>query len=69
MRIVVRIALVLLAAAFVGGFVWIMLSAPTSDDWVGKPAPPTHGTDAKGSIIRLDDSLGKVVMLDFWGNW
>jgi hypothetical protein len=69
MRIVVRVALVLLAAAFVGGFVWVLLSSSSSGDWVGRSAPATHGTDADGSVIRLSDSLGKVVMLDFWGNW
>ena len=69
MRTFVRVALVLLAAAFVGAFVWMMASSSSSGGWVGKAAPLTHGTDADGSILRLSDSLGKVVMLDFWGNW
>ncbi len=69
MRTGVRAALVLLAGAVVGGFVWVMLSTPSSDDWVGKPAPSTQGIDADGAAFRLSDSLGKVVMLDFWGNW
>jgi hypothetical protein len=71
MRNVVRIALMLLAAAFAGGFVWVLLSSSSSasGDWVGKPAPPTQGADADGAVLRLSDSLGKVVMLDFWGNW
>jgi hypothetical protein len=70
MRNIVRIALMLLAAAFAGGFVWVLLSSSsTSGDWVGKLAPPTQGADADGAVLRLSDSLGKVVMLDFWGNW
>jgi cytochrome oxidase Cu insertion factor (SCO1/SenC/PrrC family) len=69
MRTAVRIALVLLAAAFVGAFVWMLLYPPSSGGWVGKPARPTNGTDADGRPMQLSDSLGKVVLLDFWGNW
>jgi cytochrome oxidase Cu insertion factor (SCO1/SenC/PrrC family) len=69
MRIVVRAALMLLAAALLAGFIWVLSSSSSSGEWVGKPAPPTQGTDADGAAFRLSDSLGKVVMLDFWGNW
>ncbi|HBI43037.1 MAG TPA: hypothetical protein DDY78_09300 [Planctomycetales bacterium] len=69
MRTVIRAALVLLAALVVGGFAWVMLSSSSSGDWVGRRAPATQGTDADGAAFRLSDSLGKVVMLDFWGNW
>ncbi len=71
MRTAVRAGLMLLAAAFVGGFVWILLSSSSSPsgEWVGKPAPPTQGTDADGAAFQLSDSLGKVVLLDFWASW
>lgn len=69
MRTFVRVALVLTAAALVGGLVWQLLSTSPSGDWIGKPAPATQGTDADGATFRLSDSLGKVVLLDFWGNW
>jgi cytochrome oxidase Cu insertion factor (SCO1/SenC/PrrC family) len=69
MRTVVRAALVLLAGAFLVLFVWMMSSSPSSGEWVSKPAPATQGTDADGTAFRLSDSLGKVVLLDFWGNW
>ncbi len=69
MRTAVRAALVLLAAALVGGLFWELLSSSPSNNSVHKPAPATQGTDADGAPMRLSDSLGKVVMLDFWGNW
>jgi cytochrome oxidase Cu insertion factor (SCO1/SenC/PrrC family) len=69
MRTGIRFALVLLAAVFVGAFVWGLLSIPSASDWIGKPAPPTQGIDADGTTFQLSDSLGKVVLLDFWGNW
>ncbi len=36
---------------------------------VGKPAPEIEGEDLAGAAIKLSDYRGKVVMLDFWGNW
>jgi cytochrome oxidase Cu insertion factor (SCO1/SenC/PrrC family) len=69
MRTFVRVALVLLAAALVAGCFWKLSSSPPSGDWVGKPAPPTQGTDADGAAFQLSDYHGQVVMLDFWGNW
>jgi hypothetical protein len=35
----------------------------------GKPAPEITGTDLDGKEIKLSDYRGKVVLLDFWGNW
>jgi cytochrome oxidase Cu insertion factor (SCO1/SenC/PrrC family) len=71
MQTVVRAGLVLLAGVFVGGFVWMLLSSSSSPsgEWVGKPAPPTQGTDAAGAAFQLSDYRGQVVLLDFWGNW
>lgn len=36
---------------------------------VGKPAPEVEGEDLDGKQFRLSDYRGKVVVLDFWGNW
>lgn len=31
-----------------------------------RPTPPTHGVDADGQGMRLEDHAGKVVLLSFW---
>lgn len=36
---------------------------------VGKQAPDIEGTDLDGVEFKLSDYKGKVVLLDFWGNW
>jgi hypothetical protein len=36
---------------------------------VGKPAPEIAGEDLDGKKFKLSDYKGKVVLLDFWGNW
>jgi cytochrome oxidase Cu insertion factor (SCO1/SenC/PrrC family) len=36
---------------------------------VGQPAPEISGEDIEGTPMKLSDFRGKVVMLDFWGNW
>jgi hypothetical protein len=36
---------------------------------VGQPAPDIEGEDADGKKFKLSDYKGKVVLLDFWGNW
>lgn len=36
---------------------------------VGKVAPDIVGKDLDGVEFKLTDYRGKVVMLDFWGNW
>src|SRR5262249_37026945 len=35
----------------------------------GKEAREVEGTDADGKQFKLSDYRGKVVLLDFWGNW
>jgi hypothetical protein len=35
----------------------------------GQPAPETAGEDLDGVPFRLSDYRGKVVLLDFWGDW
>jgi hypothetical protein len=36
---------------------------------VGKVAPDIKGEDIEGVVFKLSDYRGKVVVLDFWGNW
>jgi hypothetical protein len=36
---------------------------------VGKTAPEIVGVDLDGKHFKLSDYRGKVVVLDFWGNW
>jgi len=36
---------------------------------VGKLAPEIAGEDIDGTPFKLSDYRGKVVVLDFWGNW
>jgi hypothetical protein len=36
---------------------------------VGKEAPEIEGEDIDGKKFKLSDYRGKVVMLDFWGDW
>jgi len=36
---------------------------------VGKVAPEIEGEDADSKKFKLSDYRGKVVLLDFWGNW
>ncbi|OGW36357.1 MAG: hypothetical protein A2010_03065 [Nitrospirae bacterium GWD2_57_9] len=36
---------------------------------VGEPAPPISLEDVTGSVVRLSDYRGKVVLLNFWGSW
>jgi hypothetical protein len=55
-----------LAAVLVAGLAcW----APPTPRPAGVAAPPTEGTDADGVAFRLSDYRGKVVLLDFWGDW
>jgi hypothetical protein len=35
----------------------------------GKPAPEVEAEDLDGQKFKLSDYKGKVVLLDFWGNW
>ena len=36
---------------------------------IGKTAPDIVGEDVDGKSMKLSDYRGKVVVLDFWGNW
>ncbi len=36
---------------------------------VGKPSPDIKGQDIDGKAFKLSDYRGKVVVVDFWGDW
>jgi hypothetical protein len=36
---------------------------------IGKTVPDIEGDDLEGKAFKLSDYRGKVVVLDFWGNW
>ncbi len=36
---------------------------------IGKTAPEIVGTDFDGAELKLSDYRGKVVVIDFWGDW
>jgi len=36
---------------------------------IGKEAPDIKGPDLDGKEFKLSDYRGKVVLLDFWGDW
>ncbi len=36
---------------------------------IGKTAPDIAGEDQDGVKFKLSDYRGKVVLVDFWGNW
>ena len=36
---------------------------------IGKEAPDIEGEDLDGVAFKLSDYRGKVIMLDFWGDW
>jgi hypothetical protein len=36
---------------------------------IGQVAPEISGEDVDGKPMKLSDYRGKVVVLDFWGNW
>jgi hypothetical protein len=63
MRAIYRTAPLALIAALTAGCM------PSAKPPPGRPAPQIQGKDADGVAFQLSDYRGKVVMLDFWGNW
>ena len=63
------VILLLLAA---GGYLYWMWSQPAGRGGgvdVGQVAPEIAGKDIDGVAFTLSDYRGKVVVLDFWGDW
>jgi peroxiredoxin len=52
-----------------GGMMGGMAAAPQPMPKPGAPAPEIQGTDLDGKPMKLSDCKGKVVFLDFWGEW
>jgi cytochrome oxidase Cu insertion factor (SCO1/SenC/PrrC family) len=66
-----RLAVVLLCVG-----AWLALEGtadsaqnPAQGPQIGQKAPEIKGTDSAGKSFRLSDYRGKVVVLDFWGDW
>jgi AhpC/TSA family protein len=53
----------------VGGNVPAPARPPRPGPQVGEMAPDIAGEDIDGKSFKLSDYRGKVVMLDFWGDW
>ncbi len=70
-----KILMPALLLAFVVIFYWIGLSETsrpvqlTSGLKVGDSLPDFAGTDVKGQPIALSDFSGKVILLNFFGDW
>ena len=76
MRGFVIVAKVILIALLVGGLPVsskVILAQQTPHDLedlaIGKIAPEIEGTDVNGMPFKLSDYRGRVVLLDFWGDW
>ncbi|MDE0961406.1 MAG: hypothetical protein OSB09_11575 [Planctomycetota bacterium] len=53
-----------------GAIASAMLSPHSKDALsVGQQAPEISGADVNGKSFRLTDHLGKIILLDFWGDW
>ena len=47
-----------------------LLNAYTDEELaIGQMAPEIVGVDADGRELRLSQFLGRVVVIDFWGDW
>jgi hypothetical protein len=63
-----------LAFALFGCHTFDHSSDPTEEGFalgprIGEVAPEIDGEDIEGVRFRLSDYRGRVVVLDFWGNW
>ena len=47
----------------------LFLTGCSSEFTIGQKAPEIIGTDVDGNEMKLSDYLGKVLVLDFWGDW
>jgi predicted small lipoprotein YifL len=51
------------------GFALAGCGTSTGPGRTPRPAPEIEGEDQDGVPFKLSDYRGKVIMLDFWGNW
>ncbi len=47
----------------------IAAAPPSEENRVGEMAPEIAGEDLDGKKFKLSDYRGKVVLIDFWGDW
>ncbi len=47
----------------------LVAAADPAGPSVGKTAPEISGQDLSGNALKLSDHQGKVVLVDFWGDW
>jgi cytochrome oxidase Cu insertion factor (SCO1/SenC/PrrC family) len=64
-RLMFFVSLALLAPLHTG----CGMSGETSPLAIGSVAPEIEGEDVDGQPFKLSDYRGKVVVLDFWGDW
>ena len=64
-----RPLLTLLALAALPALVGAAGDQPPTGLEVGKTAPEIVGKDVNGKAMKLSDYRGKVVVLDFFGDW
>ena len=73
MRTVWQTTAVLIGGAILAGCncgPWLAKkTVPCAKVVLGQLAPEIEGEDIEGAKFKLSDYRGKVVMLDFWGNW
>ena len=63
------LACLALASLAFGVFETRLLAAPPVGFEIGNLAPEIQGEDLDGVKFKLSDYRGKVVVLDFWGDW
>jgi cytochrome oxidase Cu insertion factor (SCO1/SenC/PrrC family) len=67
-RLLFLSALAAFCAVVVGSQNHVQAHDP-ADLEIGKVAPDIEGEDIDGVPFKLSDYRGKVVVLDFWGDW
>ncbi len=67
-RLLFLSALTTMAMVLVGANTRALAHDPTALE-IGKEAPDIEGEDIDGVPFRLSDYRGKIVVLDFWGDW
>lgn len=45
------------------------INAPESPAEVGQIAPDFEGPDPSGQLVKLEENLGKITIIDFWASW
>jgi hypothetical protein len=59
----------LVVLAVLGLLAALLMRVDIQGPTVGKAAPEIKGKVQDGRTVKLSDFKGKVVLLDFWGDW